>query len=428
LFLAAAEISEANRSASPLYNHNVSRFTPRRLRRCELMRQINLNQPVTASKETPREINRLVLLNLVRKKQPISRADLARESGLQRSTVSLIIEELIADKWLLESSEVSSQRGRKPTFLRLNQRRSVVCVDIRPSQMTIGVGNVNGAFDWIHTLKTPPDPFSAVQELASSIRSLLRDTDKEYEGIGISVPGRIDFLTDRLVFAPNLKWPPVNIKQPLEKETGLTVEVQNAANACALSEMWFGNLGDVRDLVAITVSEGIGAGIIAHGHLISGTRGMAGEFGHVPLDPEGPLCSCGNRGCWEVLASNRAGIRYYFESRGDIGAQPDEFTFQHLLQLAEQNDVLANRALNRMAVQIGRGTRMIVAGLAPEAILFIGEFTLLWDRLRPVVEAEVVRQSISPEPTRLLAASDGATARVRGSIALVFQKHFGPPA
>ncbi len=193
--------------------------------------------------------------------------------------------------------------------------------------------------------------------------------------------------------------------------------------------MWFGRSGEIRDLVAITVSEGIGAGIIAHGQLISGRRGMAGEFGHVPLEPEGPLCSCGNRGCWEVLASNRAALRYYFESRPQsTHAEIENFTFQDLLGLAEQGDVLANRALNRMALQIGRGTRMIVAGLAPEAITFIGEFTAAWNRFRPVIEAEVQAQSIAPEPTTLLAAKDGATARVRGTIALVLQKHFGAPA
>jgi len=217
----------------------------------------------------------------------------------------------------------------------------------------------------------------------------------------------------------------MDLKNALEKATGLSVELENAANACALAEIWFGRSGEMRDLVTITVSEGIGTGIIAHGQLISGRRGMAGEFGHVPLEPDGPMCSCGNRGCWEVLASNRAALRYYAESRPDSAAS---LTFTDLLALADHGDVLANRALTRMAVQIGRGTRMIVAGLAPEAIAFIGEFTAAWSRFRPVIEAEVQAQSISAEPTILLAGENGATARLRGTIALVFIKHFGPLA
>ncbi len=393
------------------------------------MRQVNLSQLATASSETARDINRRVVLNLIRNRQPISRADLARRSGLQRSTVSLIIEELIADKWVIEGPTGRLPRGRRPTFLRLNDQRMVICVDIRPSGITLGFGDVNGNFTPLGTLPTPPDPTVALKELIKRIRSLIKARpEMSFEGIGVTMPGRVDLSTHQLVFAPNLKWPIIDLKRPLEQGTGLEVELENAANACALSEMWFGRSGEIRDLVAITVSEGIGAGIIAHGQLISGRRGMAGEFGHAPLEPDGPLCSCGNRGCWEVLASNRAALRYYFESRvQSTPADRANFTFQDLLALAEQGDVLANRALSRMAVQIGRGTRMIVAGLAPEAITFIGEFTAAWNRFRPVIEAEVQAQSIAAQPTVLMAAKDGATARVRGTTALVLQKHFGAP-
>jgi predicted NBD/HSP70 family sugar kinase len=390
------------------------------------MRLVNLNPLRAASSETARHINRRVVLNLIRHRQPISRADVARCSGLQRSTVSLIAEELIADRWVVEGPTGRLPRGRRPTFLRLDAQRAVICVDIRPSQITFGVGDINGVFSSQDSIVTPSDPAVAVRQLASRIRRLIEARRQtRFEGIGVSLPGRIDLSTHKLVFAPNLNWPITDLKEPLERETGLEVELENAANACALSEIWFGQ-GEVRDLVAVTVSEGIGTGIIAHGQLITGRRGMAGEFGHVPLESAGPLCSCGTRGCWEVLASNRAALRYYFESRGQESPPANEgFTFQHLLGLAERGDVLANRALTRMAVQLGRGTRMIVAALAPEAITFIGEFTAAWDRYRAVIEAEIQAQSISAQPTRLLAAQDGATARVRGTIALVFQKHFG---
>jgi predicted NBD/HSP70 family sugar kinase len=394
------------------------------------MRQVNLNQLAAASNETAREINRRIVLNLIRNYQPISRADVARRSKLQRSTVSLITEDLIADKWVIEGPTGRLPRGRRPTFLRLNDKRAVICVDIRPSRTTIGIGDVNGTFTSQAELPTPADPAAAVKELVRRIRALVKSRPGTiFEGIGVSLPGRVDLSTQQLVFAPNLKWPLTDLKTPLERETGLEVELENAANACALSEMWFGQPGQIRDLVAVTVSEGIGTGIIAHGQLISGRRGMAGEFGHVPLDPDGPLCRCGNRGCWEVLASNRAALRYYVESGAQTTtADGGDFTFQDLLSLAERGNVPANRALTRMAVELGRGTRMIVAGLAPEAITFIGEFTAAWDRFRPVIEAAVQAQSISAEPTILLAGRDGATARVRGTMALVFQKHFGAPA
>jgi len=393
------------------------------------MRHVNLAQPSTASSETARHINRHIVLNIIRHRQPISRADVSRHSGLQRSTVSLITEELIGDGWVIESLSGDRPRGRKPVSLTLNRRRLVICVDIRPSEITFGVGDVNGAFTLHEVIPTPREPALALRQILERAQKLITDSDAVFEGIGISVPGRIDLKTHQLVFAPNLKWPITDLKGPLERKLGLAVELENAANACALSELWFGPPGPVRDLVAITISEGIGTGIIAHGQLITGRRGLAGEFGHVPLVADGPPCSCGNRGCWEVLASNRAALRYYFES-GSKANQSDEakFTFRELLALAEQGDVLANRALGRMAVQIGRGTRMIVAGLAPETITFIGEFTAAWNRYRPVIEAEVQAQSIAPEATVLRAAEDGATARMRGTMALVFQKHFGATA
>lgn len=393
------------------------------------MREANFHQLSAASSETARFINRRILLNLIRTQQPISRANLSRLSGLQRSTVSLIVEELIQDQWVTEGELGRLPRGRRPTFLLLNEHRAVVCVDIRPSGMTVGMGDVNGRFTLHEVMATPPSPEAAIRELSRSIRKLISERPGiSFEGIGLSVPGRIDFATQDLVFAPNLGWGIASLKAPLERETELTVELENAANACALSEMWFAESDEMRDLVAVTVSEGIGTGIIAQGHLITGRYGMAGEFGHIPLDAHGPLCSGVSRGCWEVLASNRAALRYYFEAKAP-GALPDQatFSFQDLLHLANKGDVLANRALTRMAVELGRGTRTIIAGLAPETIIFIGEFTAAWERFRPVIEAEVQAQSISLRPTIIRPAQDGSTARLRGTIALVLQKHFGVP-
>src|SRR5439155_19584490 len=140
----------------------------------------------------------------------------------------------------------------------------------------------------------------------------------------------------RLIFAPNLRWRTFDLKTLIERATGLDVQFENAANACVLSEVWFGPTEGVRDLVVVTVSEGIGAGILANGHLVRGANGMAGEFGHTQIDPRGPSCTCGGRGCWEVFASNRAAVRYYHESQ-PAGGGPE---FADLLLLAEKGDAM----------------------------------------------------------------------------------------
>ncbi|HZS53086.1 MAG TPA: ROK family transcriptional regulator [Bryobacteraceae bacterium] len=391
------------------------------------MLRIDLSDLPVASSETARHLNRRVILNLIRDKQPISRADLARLSGLQRSTVSLITEELIEDRWVVEGTTGRLPRGRRPTLLLLNQRRRILCIDIRPKRSFIGVSDVNGLFSFQESIPTAPDPERAIRQLIARLRPLLKTRAEDpFEGIGISLPGRIDTTTGQLVFAPNLKWPSVDLKSAIERETGLEVALENAANACALAEMWFNRANTIRNLVTVTVSEGIGTGIVTDGRLLRGANGMAGELGHFPLDPSGPTCGCGRRGCWEVLASDQAALRYYFESAGRaVRPRQADLEFKALLSMADQGDTLAIKALDKMASQLARGVRMIIAGLDPEAILFVGDFTSAWARFEPRIKSEIQEQKLSTLPVALIPARDGELTRLRGSVALVLYKHFG---
>jgi predicted NBD/HSP70 family sugar kinase len=373
-----------------------------------------------ATSEVARDINKRVVLNLIRTRQPISRADLARVSGLQRSTVSLIVEELVATHWVLEGPTVRLPRGRRPTFLRLNEDRVIIGVDIRPTQIAVALSDVNGKFTSQEVMATPADPQAAVEGLTARIQSLLRGCrGKKVEGIGISLPGRVWRDSGRLVFAPNLNWREFDLRRPIEKACGLDVELENAANACALAAVWFDHM-ESSNLVVVTVSEGIGTGILVNGRLARGQNAMAGEFGHVPLDSSGPLCGCGSRGCWEVFGSNRAALRYYFESTGTNG-----ISFQDLLCRADQNDHAAAQALETMAHYLGRGMRMIVAGLDPEQIVIIGDLTRSWQRFGPVIQADVQAQVLpGGAAPGLIPVHEDGMARLRGTVALVLQKHF----
>lgn len=374
-----------------------------------------------ASSDVARDINRRIVLNLIRTRQPISRADLARASGLQRSTISLIVEELAQEHWVLAGPTGRLPRGRRPTFLRLNDDRVIIGIDIRPTQITVALADVNGRFTSQEVIATPADPATAVKALIQRIQAIVGSCrEKKIEGIGISLPGRSN--AGHLVFAPNLKWGDFDIRSPIVKATGLEVEMENAANACVLAAVWFDRMESCRDLVVVTVSEGIGTGILTNGQLARGFNNMAGEFGHVPLDPHGPPCGCGSRGCWEVFGSNRAALRYYHESSSHSGG----LSFQDLLSLADQGDVRAVRALETMAHYLGRGMRMIVAGLAPERIIVVGDLTRSWNRFGPVIESEVRAQVLPGGCVPLLIpAHEDGMARLRGTVALVLQKHFG---
>lgn len=394
------------------------------------MRKIDLNNFQVATSETARDINSRIILNFVRKFQPISRADLMRQSGLQRSTVSVITEQLISEQWLREGAVSASLRGRRPTMLHLNENRAgIFGINIQPVSTDLALANLSGQFLAQETIPTPRNSAVFVKQIASRVREwTAAHPMMGYEGIGVSLPGRVDLSSQKFVFAPNLNWHAADLKGQLEHATGLSVSMENAANACALSEFWFGKHADgVNNLAVVTVSEGIGVGMILNGQLIRGSSGLAGEFGHVALTEDGPQCGCGNHGCWEVYASNPAAVRYYNEagSRGR-GRQPVR-TFRELLQLNVHEDPRAKKALERMAEYLGKGIAMLVAGLAPDIIVIVGDITQVWSQVGPIV-TDVVRRRASTHPAVRITASGTSQPRLRGIVALVLQRYFGVPA
>ena len=400
------------------------------------MRRIDLSNFQVATSETARDINRRIVLNLIRTHQPISRADLARHSGLQRSTVSVIAEQLIKERWITEGANGHTPRGRRPRFLHLNKERvGIIGINVRPVTTTLALADLDGHFLAQDSLATPQNPKQFLAELVPRVQKLM-DTRPElaFEGIGVSLPGRVDLASKQLVFAPNLGWKDFDLKSPLEKATQLPVELENAANSCALSEICFGRRAEgLRNLVIVTVSEGIGCGLILNHQLVHGSSGTAGEFGHAALVLDGLECSCGNRGCWEMYASNSAAVRYYSQagstSRGRRTATSETtISFDHLLRLAEQGDGKALEALQKMAKYLGLGIAPLVSGLAPDMIVIVGEVTRVWHKVGPIIKDTVRQHSFTRAETQIVPSDPITQPRLRGTIALVLLKHFGAPA
>lgn len=383
------------------------------------IRHVDLSDMELASSETARRINRDIVLELVRTSHPISRADLARRSGLQRSTVSQIIEQLIRENWVREGSVASAPRGRRPTLLGLNEDLVAIAVDIHPGRATVAVVDLNGRLLSRSQVPLTGDPAASIRLLIESMRQMQSShTRNSIEGIGISLPGRVDPATQRMIFAPNLHWAEYDLKGAVEEKLGLPVKMENAATACLLAELTFSRIDGVRDAVLVTVSEGIGTSVFANGQLISGHHGMAGEFGHVVIDPNGPKCGCGQKGCWEMFASCRAALRYYRE----LQPRSKAVGFHGLLSLAESGDAAAVQALAKQAENIGRGLRMIIAGLAPGAILIAGDITTAWHRFGPAIEKEAANRMLAGTPPLIRPTQESEIARLRGAAALVFQR------
>jgi predicted NBD/HSP70 family sugar kinase len=383
------------------------------------IKRVDLTEMQLASSETARIINRDIVLELIRTSQPISRADLARRSGLGRSTISQIVEQLIEENWVREGAMASPPRGRRPTLIGLNEDLVAIAVDIHPRQASVALVDLNGRLLSRWPVPLTSDPAASMHLIIDCMQRILHTAPrKSIEGIGISLPGRINPANQRLIFAPNLKWPPFDIKKMVETKMGLPVMMENDATACLLAELIFARMDGVRDAVLVAVGEGVGTCILNNGQLVPGHNGMAGEFGHVPIDPSGPRCGCGKRGCWEVFGSCRAALRYYRELR----PKAPVVSFQDLLNLAEEGDTAAAQALTMQAQGIGRGLRTIIAGLSPSTILIAGDVTSAWHRFGPVIEREAADLTLAGNPPVIRPTPEGEIARLRGAAALVFQR------
>lgn len=305
-------------------------------------------------------------------------------------------------------------------MLTMNEDLLLLVGDIRPTKAILAVVDLNGRFLDRTMVPIIADPKQGVDLIAEGMRRLQSQfPGKRWEGLGISLPGRVNKTTQKLAWAPNLPWVGFDIRGTLQKALKMQVELENAANAALLSEVWFGHMEGVQNAVLITISEGVGAAAIVNGLLMEGADGLAGELGHVPVSDSGPKCACGQVGCWEMFASNRAALRYLREEKKG----KDGPTFQDLMNLEASGDKTARAALNRQAECIGRGLRVVTAAFNPELILFVGDITLRWDAVGPIINAELSKRLVGGAQPKIAVLSDGEAARLRGAAAVLLRRH-----
>lgn len=401
------------------------------------MRKIDQKNFRIARRGTSREINRRIALDLVRTHQPISRADLARLMNMHRASITLLVNELLLEGLIFEGGTGVSHRGRKPTFLYINSREAcVVGVDIRYTRTFIVVTDLLGRhLSDIKSFPTESDPERQVAELGARIRAVLAERKRvdRCAGVGIVVPGMVDRVTGRLMHAPTLGWRDVNLREPLALATGFPVYVENSGRACALAQVWAANgaatvFGDV---VFVSISDGVGVGVVVAGELLHGRHNIAGEFGHLPLNIEGPLCSCGARGCWEAYISNMATLARYF-GRNPEEAQPvlkPDFDINDLIARARVGDGKALDALQATAHYIGLGLASIINAINPARIYLSGEITGAWELIEQTVREALAGRILvaSASATELHLVPPGEHARLQGAVALVTAPAFAAP-
>ncbi|HJQ32557.1 MAG TPA: ROK family transcriptional regulator [Pyrinomonadaceae bacterium] len=393
------------------------------------MRRIDLTKAQAARSSTIRDINRQFVLNYIRDREPISRADIARSTELQRSTVSTIVEELKAEGLIEEIGAGASTGGRRPTMLRLRAAgATAIGVDVTPSSTTIATSDLVGRVLARERFENSPRP----EELAAQVIERLRDiAAREHQGtiagVGVSLPGLVNTERGRAIYIPFFRWRDWPIAEEIERETGLKARVDNDANAAALAELWFGRpeVSEARDFIIALVAEGIGTGIVFDGQIYRGERGAAGEFGHMIVAQSGPVaCSCGNRDCWEAFASERAAVARYALNKGDAEGQTN-IAFAEVVERALGGEQAAIDALTETAHYLGIGISNLIVGLSPEAVVVGGKITRAWPIIAPSLEETIQRSIRRGLPSARIVASTLEEPTLMGSLSLVLASKFG---
>jgi N-acetylglucosamine repressor len=399
------------------------------------MRRINPTEFRIAHRGTSREINRQIALNLVRTRQPISRAELARLMGVRRGAISRLVQDLLDTRQIFEGEKGETKRGRKPQYLFLETRqRCVVAVDISASRTLVQVSDLLGhPLVPLQELQTPADAAEIVPLLAACITPTLADKDVVGEclGIGISIAGLVDTERGRLLRAPTLGWVDVSLRDPLQEATGLPVVVENNVKASVLAQLWaVRSTASEGPVVFVNASDGVGVGIALDGQLVRGARNGAGEFGHIPLSMDGPLCGCGLRGCWETYASVGATVaRYLGRSASWPDTNPPGITVSEIAARAHDGEAHALEVLEQTAVYLARGLSMVIKAVQPARIYMSGEITDAWDLVLPTVRRVLRELTLVPEDAEIeiVVVPLAEQPRLRGAAALVTSPAFAAP-
>ncbi len=405
------------------------------------MRMMDIGRLEPADHRVLRDLNEVMVLNVIRERQPISRIEIAELTGLEGGTVSRIVSRLLANSLVYEEgvAEASPRGGRKRRFLHIHPRKALAMgVDLRPSGCTIAVSDFTGKFIRSTEVRHFADPRLTTAAIARGIKKLLKAfPDDDFEGIGVSLVGLVEPEEGRVLAGEGLGWGedvPVGKMLREALKLDLPIYFENGSWLAALAEIWFGkHARNPRDLVFLDIGEGIGAGIIINGQLYHGALHGAGEFGHIPLHPEGPVCSCGSRGCLEAYAADPATVSRYRQHRRKRGRsrerQNTATSIETVISRALRGEAEALAALQETAVYLGRGLVPVVYSLNPEVIVLGGAVTRAWGLIYKNMIRELSQRAsrfyldhLNIIPTTLVSRPS-----LVGAIALVLARSFAVP-
>jgi predicted NBD/HSP70 family sugar kinase len=376
-----------------------------------------------------RATNLALVLAFVRANAPCSRADIAASTGLNKATVSSLVAELMERRLVREIGRTENRLGRPATMFVLDGAAyAAVGLEVNTDHLTVVAIDLAGErlLSWRRAFagrSTPPA--KAVATVAALVRKAVAKVQSEERrvlGVTVGVAGLVD--SGGVVrFAPNLGWTDVALQEALVKalETpDFPVTVENEANLAAQAEYRYGPHLDVANMIYIAGHAGLGAGIIADGRLLRGGAGYSGEVGHVVVDPRGPACACGRRGCLEAVAGIGALVRRVGgDETGDLEAEIED-----LVRGARAREAAVLDALKKTGRLLGQGLSVLSNVLNPQLIVLGGYFVSLAPWITSVVEEELLERTAAPEAggCRIAISALGHGAAATGGAASVLDK------
>lgn len=382
------------------------------------------------SRELLRDLNSSLLIELVREARPISRADLARQSGLSAATVSNIVGRLIERGILVEVATAPANGGRPAILLDIDATGGyVVGIKLRGDGLTTVVCDLDGVSVASHELAA-----ELVAAPDAAIDAIVAETERALElaavprakvlGVGIGLSGVVDSEAGICRFSHLLQWHDVELVAPLRGRLQLPVWVDHDMNALAVAEKWSGDASAHRNFVTLSVGRGIGLGIVIDRAPYRGASGSAGEFGHMIVEPGGPLCECGRYGCLEALVGEDAIRRCVGERHGR------KISREELIALERAGDEATVEVIRSAGRKLGLAVANMVTLLNPELLIVCGEGTDLGGTYLDPVLAAVREQTFADQGRQVEVKIQrwGDEAWAVGAATLVLRESFSLPA
>jgi len=393
----------------------------------------------TADQKLVRKLNNNSIIEILRREAPLSRANLAVISGLNRSTVSSIIDDLIKDGWVNETTYQTSKIGRPGLLLEINPNGGfVIGMEIGVDFLLCVATDFSTEVIWRKRVETNPADgqlliLQKAFELAEEAIAIGKKQCSRLLGIGISLPGLLDVHNGILKLAPNLKWENVPLRLIWNQQFHCPVYLENDGNAAALGEYYFGAARGIKDFLYIAAGYGLGSGIIIDGKLLRGNKGYASEVGHMTYDPQGEICSCGKRGCYETIIGPRAvinGVKKLLKEKGSEStifkfsdSENGPINYDAVVNAAKQDDPIAIDALKDVGCKLGLVVSHLVNIFDPKMIILGGALTYAKDFIQPCVEKTVKENALTlcQEDLEITNSQLGQDSSVMGTIALVLE-------